>query len=548
MHHLNHPHPTRGASTPLVTAFLVLIVCGSNASAAVTHLPGFPVNMPPADVRLRPPTLVNLDADPELEIVFGDDQGQVRVFDGNGAEKPGFPVFVGGMALFGSTPAGNIDASPTLEIVAGNGAGQVVAVDVNGNVLTGFPVSYHSGRPVYVSLGDLVGDAKLEIVACTGNQIHVLTGTGAEVAGFPVFMTPGHDILGPAAIGDVDHDGNRDIVVESGEDIRWFRNSGVLGGIKVLLGESLEGSPALADIDGNDGDLEIAFGTAAGHVYALDHDMNVLPGWPFTAVGEIIGTVFGRLQPAQMLSLAFIGGKLQPGSRVYEVSHDGVLYPGWPFLLAGSLLSGAPVVAEMGNGPLAREVIYATPDDFVHVMTSAGVDMAGFPFQITEAIHSLAVGRVDTDAIADIVVTSYLRLDALEVDGASAGPVVGGWPMYGYDAAHSFCYQCGWPALVAAPLPALPAEPRLGPPEPNPAFDRVDVAFDLPAPSVVALDLFDSMGRRVTAIRHGWLPAGRQHETFRLEDERGRPVPAGIYVLSLAIDGGPRLSRRIAHM
>ena len=90
------------------------------------------------------------------------------------------------------------------------------------------------------------------------------------------------------------------------------------------------------------------------------------------------------------------------------------------------------------------------------------------------------------------------------------------------------------------PSPQAQAGTRLLQNAPNPCTDRTNVAFQLEAASIVTLDLYDVMGRRVTsAIEKQWLPAGRHEASF----DKSAIAP-GVYLCRLSA-GASHSSRRL---
>ena len=87
-------------------------------------------------------------------------------------------------------------------------------------------------------VADFVGDAKLEVAIAARGQVHLLDAAGAELPGFPVAWD---DELRSLAAGDVDHDGQLDLVVATtnggpGDVVNAFHASGAV----------VEGFPPLA--------------------------------------------------------------------------------------------------------------------------------------------------------------------------------------------------------------------------------------------------------------------------------------------------------------
>jgi hypothetical protein len=74
---------------------------------------------------------------------------------------------------------------------------------------------------------------------------------------------------------------------------------------------------------------------------------------------------------------------------------------------------------------------------------------------------------------------------------------------------------------------------RLHPNSPNP-FRRVTrVAFDMPDPGRVTLEIFDLSGRMVRVLADRHYPAGTHEVSWNARDASGEPVAAGIYFLKM---------------
>lgn len=75
-----------------------------------------------------------------------------------------------------------------------------------------------------------------------------------------------------------------------------------------------------------------------------------------------------------------------------------------------------------------------------------------------------------------------------------------------------------------AGVPALRVESVF----PNPAHTQATLVFELPAPTALTLDVFDTLGRRVARLADGVYPAGRHHAAWNMQD-----APRGLYLYRL---------------
>lgn len=83
----------------------------------------------------------------------------------------------------------------------------------------------------------------------------------------------------------------------------------------------------------------------------------------------------------------------------------------------------------------------------------------------------------------------------------------------------------------------LPGVLALGRNFPNPFAERTTIAYELPRPARVHLEIYNLAGRKVTTILSGERPAGRHSAVWKRTDSSGRRVAAGIYFCRLEAAG-----------
>src|SRR5215208_649033 len=207
-------------------------------------------------------TLVgNIDADPALEILAsGLASGPLYAWNADGSREPGWPVAIRGAAM----PAlGELSTSNAgLEIFSAHFGGSLVAYSGAGAILPGWPreaSNYIASPP---SLADVDGDGLDEIFVEEEDwALHAYRANGTVFQGWPVSGDGGQERHTPA-IGDLDGDGVPEIVTVSGWTSpgiyvhAYHRDGSEVAGFPVLMNGEVDTFPAIGDVDG-DGDPEL---------------------------------------------------------------------------------------------------------------------------------------------------------------------------------------------------------------------------------------------------------------------------------------------------
>jgi hypothetical protein len=209
-------------------------------------------------------TVSDLDGDGTKEILVGSGR-EVIVFQHDGSVRPGWPqsVIAGSprVETRGSPLVGDIAGDAGLEVVATNRE-DLLAWDIDGNLLPGFPVrvdAFLQSANDWINLSDLDGDGKDEILCAAFLAVRAFRGDGSEVPGWHLPMSGR-----PFAVGDVDGDGRNEIGafvgVWNGPDPR--RGDAVLldSDASQIMSRNARAQffthPAMADMNG-DGSLDL---------------------------------------------------------------------------------------------------------------------------------------------------------------------------------------------------------------------------------------------------------------------------------------------------
>ena len=185
-----------------------------------TDVAGWPIYRDSGDDLLRggvsSPAMGDIDGDGLPEVVLGtnsppwEDGGPapdyskatVWAINGDSSNVPGWPVETYNN-IFSSPALGDIDGDGALEVVIGSGSTveggngrYVYAWNGDGSAVSGWPKEAAGDMPAPPALGDLDGDGELEVVAGCGTEygqtsttcdlLYAWRGDGTDVPGFPV--------------------------------------------------------------------------------------------------------------------------------------------------------------------------------------------------------------------------------------------------------------------------------------------------------------------------------------------------------------------------
>jgi len=311
------------------------------------------------------------------------------------------------------------------------------------DALPGFPLKIGPSLEASPNLIDLDGDGVLDILfADADGFVHAIRGDGSALPGWPVRL---------GTLPEVDPDNPLNHLAAPGISAIGAQLSSSIG---AQLSSSIVGSPAAGDLDG-DGDVEVVVGTLRGALYALDHQGQVLSGFPVqqrpkAATNEtrlwddgfFSSPALGDMDGDGDLEIV-IGGMDQ---LVYAVHHDGSDLTGWPVcacwgtdgaadpdsLSAGSRIVSSPALGDLdGDGVLdviigSQETLSSTTGPIYAISglgtsDARGAFLPGWPQSVfgayTQALPYVGEGVPASPALADVDGDGALELSAHTLAG-----------------------------------------------------------------------------------------------------------------------------------
>jgi hypothetical protein len=322
------------------------------------------------------------------------------------------------------------------------------------------------------------------IISTTWKYVYVLDIDGNLLPGWPQaidFSNSWYTIpfkKNNVAIADIDNDGENEIIrgfpdysvdSENSEDYgvvyAWNVDGSIVSGWPQQTNGTISSSPAIGDVD-NDGDLEVVVGSykdSEGYLYVFNHDGILLDGWPQVLDSDIWASpIFIWASPIlfdadnnrdlEIFAFAVIGyGK---SNNSYLFHHNGENYNRWPRQIhVGGSSYSEPLAADIDNdGEL--EIIGAVAD-YVFAYNLDGTFATNFPrymdYRLQNSITTL--DDIDNDNKLELISGSeYGEIFVWDLE-SYINPEKMDWSRFMHDKELTGCYNCD---KTTTPQPSRP--------------------------------------------------------------------------------------------
>jgi hypothetical protein len=248
---------------------------------------------------------------------------------------------------------------------------------------------------------------------------------GYMIAGFPLTGFPfetGDKIQSSPAAGDVDGDGNNELVFGSYDGKLYILSTTGNPELAYLVSGFIIGAPALGDFDG-DNDLEIVFTTqnnSSGKLYAIHHTGENMDGFPVDLDEKmVVGAALGDLEGDGLLDIVVTTYE----DNIYAINSDGSIKPGFPYVASHRFRSPATLADLDGDNDL--EIVAGNDDGILYILHHDGTVMT--TYDVGDDIRGgISVADINDDGSNELLFVGYD--DKIHIWNPTTELELDGWP------------------------------------------------------------------------------------------------------------------------
>lgn len=464
------------------------------------------------------PVLVDITRDGKLEVVFGDQSGNINIMHSTGFPVLGnFPLQLGANVV-GSIAMAGLQSDGYHDFAANLTNNHIAAFNSNGDILFNQPVGSNlRGSPV---IANVISGAPAKVITLAQNgSVHVLNSDGTYLENFPAAM--GGAFLSTPTVADLNGDGNHEIIA--------CALSGLLHAIDPLTGQNIAGFPVqlnggsqnamtIADIDGDNQPEILVATSSSGTFYAINHDGSIL----------FEKTIGGQIKTSPIVADVNNNGVkeivlITANGNIYVMDMTGANLPGTPISL-GTSVECTPVVARFDYGSDYAGIIFGDSVGRLHSVRIDGTESPNFPIPLNGNLKvSAALADIDRDGDLDIVIPDNGGYYVLDIKRP-------------YQSIEWACYTGSY-SRAGNTYQVVPNEDLitdvysttlLGA-YPNPFNPSTTLSFSLKDAGLVNLDIYNQKGQKVRTMINDTMPSGEHRIHWNGTDDSGRNVASGLY-------------------
>ena len=268
--------------------------------------------------------------------------------------------------------------------------GSVYAYYADGNIMPGWPVDFPEGTSIYSTpaAGDIDGDGQIELIVApmgTVNKVYAFEKDGSYVSGWPRPIAGGTGsgtagILATPAVGDLDGDGSPEVVVHTlnGKIYVWRGDGTAFGSDTTGFFVHIPG--------------ESSWCISSPSLADIDNDGN----------------------------LDIVIGSKSDIARLYVYNSDGTVKTGFPVDLDSRQIGASVAVADFLPSSPGLEMAVATTGN-LYIVKSNGEIAEGwpvsFPYQGYNHYVNPSAADVDGDGEIEVLINAYGEIGVFDPDG-----------------------------------------------------------------------------------------------------------------------------------